>query len=107
MDTTTTRVWGVCGGDAPRGLDPAHPRQPQVHQHQVGSKSRDLPERCLGVARGAHRLEVARRREGHRQAVAVHGVVVDDEHAVTVLSVAGLGLARGVHLPSMGWHGES
>jgi hypothetical protein len=67
-------------GDSTGGLDAVHPRKPDVHQHHVGAKLIDHGESELAGVGVTHHLQVGVRLEYLAGAVAVQGMVVDDNH---------------------------
>src|SRR5439155_24902203 len=63
--------------DAVEELEPAHPREGEVGEHQVGLLLLELRDRVDGVVDGKHAVALGAQRVGQR--LAHGGVVIDDE----------------------------
>jgi hypothetical protein len=69
--------------DAPRRLDAGGAGQDDVHERDIGLGFPDGREGLLGGARCAGHLYSGQGREQPGEAVAEHGMVIDDEDRVT------------------------
>ena len=71
----------VCREHGRGGLDAVHPRQPVVHQHDIGAKLARERDRFAAVLRGADDLDVGPKPEHELQTLAEDSVVLDQDDA--------------------------
>ncbi len=67
--------------EQPGGLDAVHPRQPVVHQQDIGGMLAAERGRVVAVGGGGNDLETGLEAEQHLQRLAEDVVVLDDRHA--------------------------
>jgi hypothetical protein len=66
------------GQDPPGGLQPVHPRHPDVHEHRVGPGPPDGGDRLGAIGRLGHHLDAVSG-EDHAESGAHQGLVVGDD----------------------------